>query len=112
MNLTFDILDNQTIDDHLESRTLDFIGHILNRYHESPWVVVIGVLVFLAIEVIGNGFLFVIIYYERFGMDPKKRTVNNQLLSAICKGYIFINVFTFPFVCTHLIFDYNFGKYM
>ena len=110
MNFSFDILDNQTVDEYLESRTLDLVGHVLNRYHESPWLVIIGVLLFLTIEVIGNGFLFVIIYYERFGMDPKKRTVNNQLLSAICKGYIFINIFTFPLVCMHLIFDYNYGK--
>ena len=110
MNFSLDILDNQTIDEYLESRTLDLVGHVLKRYYESPWLVVIGVLLFLTIEVIGNGFLFVIIYYERFGMDPKKRTVNNQLLSAICKGYIFINLVTFPLACIHLIFDYNFGK--
>ena len=110
MNFSLQIHDNQTIDDYLESRNLDFIGHVLEKYYESPWLVIIGVLLFFTIEAIGNGFLFVIIYYERFGMDPKKRTVNNQLLSAICKGYIFINLFTYPFACIHLIFDYNFGK--
>ena len=110
MNSSFDILDNHTIDSYLESRTLDFVGHFLKRYQESPWLVVFGVFLFLAIESIGNGLLFVIFYYERFGMDPKKRTVNNQLLSAICKGYMFINIFTFPYICIHLIFDFNFGK--
>ena len=50
----------------------------------------------LLIEVIGNACLFATLSYERFGMDPQKRTIINQLLSQICWIVIALNVTCLP----------------
>ena len=49
---------------------------------------VICVGIALATEIIGNGLLTLIIVYEKFTMDPQKRTAINQLVSFAC--YIFL----------------------
>ena len=43
-----------------------------------------GIFWLLCLEIIGNGCLFATFAYERFGMDPQKRTAINQLLSQCC----------------------------
>ena len=50
----------------------------------------------LSIEVIGNACLFATFFYERFGMDPQKRTIINQLLSQMCWIVITLNVTCLP----------------
>jgi hypothetical protein len=57
-----------------------------------------GIFWLLCIEIIGNGSLFTIIIYERFGMDPQKRTVINQLLSQCCWTIMIFNITSFPIV--------------
>ena len=48
-------------------------------------------LMFVLIETLGNFLLFCMIVYEKFGMDSKKRTLTNQLLSSICWHQIAYN---------------------
>ena len=57
-----------------------------------------GILWLLCIEIIGNGCLFATFAYERFGMDPQKRTVINQLLSQCCWTIMIFNITSFPVI--------------
>ena len=50
----------------------------------------------LIMETLGNYLLFCMVWYEKFGMDSKKRTVTNQLLSRMLLVLIFFNVFFMP----------------
>ena len=54
-----------------------------------------GVLL-LILETLGNYLLFCMVWYEKFGMDSKKRTVTNQLLSIMILTLIFFNIFFMP----------------
>ena len=54
-----------------------------------------GVLL-LILETLGNYLLFCIVWYEKFGMDSKKRTVTNQLLSMMILTLIIFNIFIMP----------------
>ena len=63
----------------------------------------------LILETLGNCLLFCMLWYEKFGMDAKKRTVTNQLLSRMICALIFFNIFFMP-----LFYGSNFisyGKY-
>ena len=63
-------------------------------------------LVFLLIilETFGNFLLLCMIWYEKYGMDSKKRTVTNMLLSRIIFVQIFGNTFVMPLATIGLIF--------
>ena len=50
----------------------------------------------LALEILGNFLLLCQIYYERFVMDPQKRTISNQLFSGLCLSAILHNIFIIP----------------
>ena len=50
----------------------------------------------LILETLGNCLSFCIVWYEKFGMDSKKRTVTNQLLSIMILTLIFFNIFFMP----------------
>ena len=52
----------------------------------------------LLIEIMGNACLFATFSYERFGMDPQKRTVINQLLSQMCWIIIALNITCLPII--------------
>lgn len=56
-------------------------------------------------EVVSNPLLFAIIHYEKYGMDPKKRTVVNQLISSLCAFHIYFNLTYLPFWAMSLAFD-------
>ena len=62
--------------------------------HWTEWIW--GLFWLFAIETLGNGCLFATFVFERFGMDPQKRTVINQLLSQCCWMVMFYNITTFP----------------
>ena len=57
--------------------------------------VFLGILL-LIMETIGNYLLFCMVWYEKFGMDSKKRTITNQLLSRMILVLIFYNIFFMP----------------
>ena len=50
----------------------------------------------LILETLGNYLLFCMVWYEKFGMDSKKRTITNQLLSRMILALIFFNIFFMP----------------
>ena len=57
------------------------------------------VILLLIMETLGNYLLFCMVWYEKFGMDSKKRTITNQLLSRMILALIFFNVFFMPLFC-------------
>ena len=52
----------------------------------------------LLIETVGNACLLATFSYERFGMDPQKRTIINQLLSQMCWIIIALNITCLPII--------------
>ncbi len=49
-------------------------------------------------ETLGNYLLFCMVWYEKFGMDSKKRTISNQLLSRMILAVIVFNILFMPLV--------------
>ena len=77
--------------DYEQFSTKDHIGKDL-----IEWIW--GIFWLLFLEIIGNGCLFATFAYERFGMDPQKRTVINQLLSQCCWTIMIFNITSFPVI--------------
>ena len=63
----------------------------------------------LMMETLGNYLLFCMLWYEKFGMDSKKRTVTNQLLSRMIFALIFFNIMFMPLFFGALLIPL--GKY-
>ena len=82
-----------------------------NVIQDKPIFIGLGITLFILIEVIGNGSLLTMIIYEKYGMDIKKRTVNNQLLSSLCKASMFCNVSIYPFLWARVSFGVSLGMY-
>ena len=61
----------------------------------------------LIMETLGNYLLFCMVWYEKFGMDSKKRTVTNQLLSRMIFALIFYNIFFMPLFFGVLLIPYS-----
>ena len=57
--------------------------------------VLFGIFLML-METLGNYLLFCMVWYEKFGMDSKKRTITNQLLSRMIVPLILFNIFFMP----------------
>ena len=55
-----------------------------------------GLFFYLFLLVFGNAALGILILYEKEGMDPQKRTINNQLLSKTCLMLMWQNTFLCP----------------
>ena len=62
----------------------------------SPGVIALYVFLLILVESLGNFLLFCMILYEKYGMDPQKRTVTNQLLSRMIFSQILCNIFILP----------------
>ena len=65
----------------------------------------------LILETLGNCLLFCLLWYEKFGMDTKKRTITNQLLSRMIIARIFFNILFMPiYFGSLLLFHSKFFK--
>ena len=79
--------------------TFDYERFLTKVHMGKNWIEWIwGIFWILCIEIIGNGCLFATFAYERFGMDPQKRTVINQLLSQSCWTIMIFNITSFPVI--------------
>ena len=58
--------------------------------------VILLVILLLILETLGNFLLICMIYYEKYGMDSKKRTITNMLLSKMIFVQILCNIFIMP----------------
>ena len=61
----------------------------------------------LILETLGNYLLFCMLWYEKFGMDSKKRTVTNQLLSRMISTLILFNIIFMPLFFGLLLAPYS-----
>ena len=68
--------------------------------------VFLGILL-LIMETVGNYLLFCVVWYEKFGMDSKKRTINNQLFSRMILVLIFYNIFFMPLFLGAFLIPYS-----
>ena len=59
-------------------------------------LVILYVILLIILETLGNFLLFCMIYYEKYGMDSKKRTITNMLLSRMIFVQILCNIFIMP----------------
>ena len=65
----------------------------------------------IILETLGNFLLLCMIWYEKYGMDSKKRTVTNMLLSKIIISQILCNIFIMPLPIIGLSFG-AFSEYI
>ena len=87
------ILNNQTI-------TLEF-ALFEEKVEKKSIPTSLGLKIFfsvwlLMLETLGNYSLFCMVWYEKFGMDPQKRTITNQLLTRMVLAIILFNIFFVP----------------
>ena len=59
---------------------------------------------FFMLETLGNFLLYCIIIYEKYGMDPQKRTATNMLLSNMITIQILFNIIIMPILTFNRIF--------
>ena len=69
------------------------------------------VILLIILETLGNFLLLCMIWYEKYGMDSKKRTVTNMLLSRIIFAQILCNIFIMPLPAIGLTFG-AFSEYI
>ena len=62
----------------------------------SPGITIFFGILLLIMETLGNFLLFCMVWYEKFGMDSKKRTITNQLLSRMIVPLVVFNIFFMP----------------
>jgi len=76
---------------------------------DQPYKALICIVLATVIEIIGNGLLALVIVYEKFTMDPQKRTVINQLVTIACFIFLIQNIFGVP-IMTYIIIVKDAGK--
>ena len=80
-----------------ESLGFEFEQNYQTSIVEKHWIeIAIWIIWFFAVEICGNLILFATFAYEKYGMDPKKRTILNQLLSQSSFIVIFLNILVLP----------------
>ena len=95
INKTFHLMDNISLDEH---------SFNVSSPAPSAEMMTFYVFLFLIVEILGNFLLLSMITYEKYGMDPQKRTVTNQLLTSICISFIIHNVIAMPIALFHCIY--------
>ena len=94
-NHTFHIMENISFDDHTMG---------VNNPTTAAHMMALYVFLFLIVEIPGNLLLVSMIYYEKYGMDPQKRTVTNKLLTSICVSFLIQNFIVMPILMFHRIY--------
>ena len=85
-----------------------------NLLSTSPGITFFFGILLLMMETLGNFLLFCMVWYEKFGMDSKKRTITNQLLSRMIVPLIVYNIFFMPlhFVALFIPFSEYFQNFL
>ena len=89
---------------YFSSQSLNFSSHTGN-YQSPPTILkVVFVILLFILETLGNFLLVCMANYEKFGMDPQKRTASNQLLRNNCFTWLLYNLFIMPIFMVHRVF--------
>ena len=59
-------------------------------------LLILLVILLIILETLGNFLLFCMVFYEKYGMDSKKRTITNMLLSKMIFVQILCNIVIMP----------------
>ena len=70
----------------------------------GPGLIILFIVSLIMMETLGNFLYFCIVWYEKYGMDSKKRTISNQLLSRMIIVSILFNIFIMPLITLGQIF--------
>ena len=70
----------------------------------DPMIIAQTVILAILVLVVGNFLLSAIYLYEKFGQDPKKRTISNILISHLCIIIICYNLSGGPLMTIALAF--------
>ena len=92
-NLTLADFATSSIEDDVIGKYFYFAIKIIETFQTDTSNALKGLFFYLFLLVFGNAALRILILYEKEGMDPQKRTINNQLLSKMCLILIWRNVF-------------------
>ena len=95
INKTFHLMENVSLEEYSTNESSPA---------PSAEMMTFNIFLFLIVEILGNFLLLSMITYEKYGMDPQKRTVTNQLLSSICIGFMIQNVIAMPISMFHHIY--------
>ena len=69
-----------------------------------PGLVILYIVSLIMLETLGNFLLFCMIWFEKYGMDSKKRTISNQLMSRMIIVLILFNTIMMPIIMLSEIF--------
>ena len=91
---------------------VDF-SHLETNSHSMPHpgLIILFIVSLIMLETLGNFLLFCMVWYEKYGMDSKKRTISNQLLSRMIIVQILFNIIMMPLVTLGQIFG-AFSEYL
>ena len=95
INKTFHLMENVSLEEYSTNKS---------SQAPSAEIMTFNIFLFLIVEILGNFLLLSMITYEKYGMDPQKRTVTNQLLSSICISFMIQNVVAMPIALFHRIY--------
>ena len=70
----------------------------------GPGLIILFIVSLIMMETLGNFLYFCIVWYEKYGMDSKKRTISNQLMSRMLMVVILFNIIMMPMILLGLIF--------
>ena len=105
---TFDTVDFNQSSNHTETFHIFETFSVKNNSAQfiQPNAVMIALYAtfFLMLETLGNFLLYCIIIYEKYGMDPQKRTVTNMLMSNMIIIQMLFNLLIKPIITFHRIF--------
>ena len=91
-----------------ERCSLNAIVDFINSERNSKLMPHLGLIIsyivsLIVLETLGNFLLFCMIWYEKYGMDSKKRTISNQLMSRMIIVLILFNLLMMPLIMVGLI---------
>ena len=94
------------------NKVVDF-SHLETNTHSMPHLglIILFIVSLIMLETLGNFLLFCMVWYEKYGMDSKKRTISSQLLSRMIIVLIVFNIIMMPLITLGQIFG-AFSEYL
>ena len=87
---------NSLMNNHTMTLEFALLDRKIEKKSTSLGLKVFFGILLLILETLGNYLLFCMVWYEKNGMDSKKRTITNQLLSRMVLALILFNISFMP----------------
>ena len=98
---------NSLMNNHTITLEFALLDRKIEKKSTSLGLKVFFGILLLILETLGNYLLLCMVWYEKFGMDSKKRTINNQLFSRMILVLIFYNIFFMPLFFGAFLIPYS-----